>query len=180
MPAPGQHLVVFGAQALQRYRDLGFSCRDTLQVCLPGPTIVLGFLVRSPLAAETLTENVLVHGQGGLNINPCRVLLEGGSPAAKRRESSRKAMHAPISGRTVAESNTLGRMERRGSAEVYMAEREDEQLGRWPPNVLLVHGACGEVCVSDCPIKVLGKNANYFPWFPDFASVLDWIQTLLD
>jgi hypothetical protein len=181
---PGQHFVVFGTEATAlRFRALGYSCRDTIQVCFPGPKVLLGFLFRTPLEAESLTANILQHGQGGLHIDPCRIPTGdgGASPAAQRRAASRASQNAPISGRRAAESNELGRMERRGSAATYMAERSSEMLGRWPPNVLLVHSRTCQsaACVQGCPVRALGLEAAFFPKFQDFDGVMAWLQTLL-
>lgn len=57
----------------------------------------------------TYADNAMKYGVAGFNINDCRVACNGGSPAAKRR----------------------------GSAKVYTAAPESEQLGRWPANVIL-------------------------------------------
>jgi DNA modification methylase len=90
----------------------------------------------------TFAENAQMHGVGGFNINGSRIQCDGGSPAASRRVSSRNTGNAPMQIRTLgvelaSEANNLGKIGRRGSAEVYQAERPEEQLGRWPANVLL-------------------------------------------
>lgn len=89
----------------------------------------------------TFANNAKVHGVAGLNIDACRIASEGGSPAAKRRESARKSGNAPMQNRVLgvdkaAGANELGKIGRRGSADVYAAERDSEQLGRWPANVM--------------------------------------------
>lgn len=100
-------------------------------------------VARKPIVA-TVAANVQAHGTGGLNIDACRVALEGeGSPAAQRRASARASGNAPMSERTAAETDAEGRIGRRGSADVYMAERPGEALGRWPAN--LVHDGSDEV-----------------------------------
>jgi site-specific DNA-methyltransferase (adenine-specific) len=93
-------------------------------------------LIRKPIIG-TIAANVLAHGTGGLNIDGCRIATEGGSPAADRRASSRASGNAPMSGKTAEESSEEGRIGRRGSAEVYMAERPSEALGRWPAHLAL-------------------------------------------
>ena len=102
-------------------------------------------LARKPLAG-TVAANVLAHGTGALNVDGCRIPAGGGSPAAARRESARKSGNAPMQSRVLgvekaADADAIGKLGRRGSADVYMAERESEALGRWPANVLLDEAA---------------------------------------
>ena len=94
----------------------------------------------------TFAENAEKWGVAGLNIDNNRIPCEGGSPAAARRASARNSGNAPMQDRVLgvvkaAEANNIGKIGRRGSAEVYMAEREAENLGRWPANVILDEAA---------------------------------------
>lgn len=100
-------------------------------------------VARKPLAG-TVAANVAKHGTGGLNVDACRVAAVGGSPAEARRESARVSGNAPMQERvlgieTAVEAESMGRIGRRGSAEVYMAERAGERIGRFPANVVLSH-----------------------------------------
>lgn len=90
----------------------------------------------------TFAENALKHGVAGISINSSRIACDGGSPSAKRRESARNTGNAPMQQRTLgvakaSDAEAMGKIGRRGSADVYMTERAEEQLGRWPANVIL-------------------------------------------
>lgn len=104
-------------------------------------------LARKPLIG-TVKKNLETYGTGCLNIDGCRVEADGGSPAAKRRATARITGNAPMQDRTLGvstahEAEDLGKIGRRGSAEVYMRERAGEALGRWPAN--LIHDGSDEV-----------------------------------
>ncbi|HEY3495956.1 MAG TPA: hypothetical protein VGK73_14760 [Polyangiaceae bacterium] len=86
------------------------------------------------------TEDVFAaHGMGGLQIDACRIASFGGSPAADRRASARATGNAPMSNESAADSDSRGKIGRRGDPAVYMAEREAELIGRWPPNAVFTH-----------------------------------------
>jgi hypothetical protein len=109
------------------------------------PSHEVWWLVRKPLEG-TIAENVRKWGTGALNIDACRVASAEPSPAAARRETARRTGNAPMSGATAAQSTSVGKIGRRGDPAVYMAERESEQLGRFPPNLLLSHSdGCEQV-----------------------------------
>jgi hypothetical protein len=114
-----------------------------------------------PIAA-----NIQRWGSGGLAVDPCRISSPGGSPAAARRASARKSDKAPMAERIygssrASETELLGKLGRRGSADVYMAERPSEQLGRWPANVILQHvKACDGECGPVCPVGILDRQSE--------------------
>lgn len=128
---PGEFRVILGGplDAL-RARSEGFQVRDTLLVLLPGRRVLTAFLCRRPLEG-TVAENVLKHGVGGLWIDGCRVVtgddLNGGAYSAGGRA-------APMTGdgRTGA---SLGMFEPGRGAGEYK-----QPTGRWPTNLVLVHG----------------------------------------
>ena len=98
----------------------------------------------------TIAHNAQVHGVAGVNIDACRIECDGGSPAADRRAAARKSGNAPMADRILGVTNTseaskLGKIGRFGSAEVYMAERASEQLGRYPANLLLDEEAAAQL-----------------------------------
>jgi len=96
----------------------------------------------------TIAHNAQTWGVAGMNIDAARIGCDGSSPAACRRASARTSGNAPMQDRTLgvataAEANEMGKIGRRGSAEVYAAERPSEALGRWPANLLLDEEVAG-------------------------------------
>jgi hypothetical protein len=97
-------------------------------------------VLRKPCSDSTVAANVLKFGTGALNIDVCRITAKHEvNPSIARREAAQKSGRAPITGRNALESTADGRIERRGSHEVYMAAHPGEQLGRWPANLILQH-----------------------------------------
>jgi hypothetical protein len=89
---------------------------------------------RKPLSEPNIAANVRRWGTGGLNINGTRVVCAGGSPAATRRETSRRT------GTVSTRPGTYDRpLQDRTSPERYIEPHEGESIGRWPPNLLLSH-----------------------------------------
>ncbi len=127
-------------------------------------------VLRKPCSREagTVAANVLRWGTGALNTDATRVgfTTDETSPAAARRAAARASGNAPMQARVLGvekatEANKQGRIGRRGSAEVYMAEREGEQSGRWPANLILSHAPdCGEVCAPGCPVAALDAQSG--------------------
>lgn len=161
---PGAHALVWSLPRTTHWtgcalEDAGFEVRDGISHAfgsgfpkshnLPGglgtalkPSHELWFLVRKPLEKGlTVAQNHAKWGTGTLNIDECRVACDGGSPAADRREIARRTGNAPMAGESAAASDARGRIGRRGDPEVYLRERESEQDGRWPPNLVLTHDA---------------------------------------
>lgn len=94
-------------------------------------------LARKPLRGS-VAGNVLEHGTGALNIDATRISAGGETPAADRRDTSRRTGSTP--GTPGAKDGELRpAITDRTSAERYTEERPGEQLGRWPANVLLSH-----------------------------------------
>lgn len=138
-------------------RMAGFQNRDTIAV-LSAQLWEPVFLLRKPLGEKTVTENVIKHGTGALGIDGCRVMSAEPNPSIQRRATTGTA---PISGRKAAEAEASGRIERRGSAEVYMAERSSEALGRWPPNTVTIHhSGCKLVGTKNVRSHNPGNNDN--------------------
>lgn len=115
---PGSHLVVIGREedALGA-RVAGLQLRDTLLILLPGVTSLFAYLFRQPLEG-TVAENVLKHGTGGLWIDGCRVGV-----------STRTNSSAPRKERATMQ---------KGMVTGTVTQQFDH--GRWPSNLLLVHG----------------------------------------
>jgi hypothetical protein len=75
-----------------------------------------------------------------LQVDACRVTGGGASPAVARRETARRTGNTP--GKPGEYGPTITN---RITPEAYMADREGESAGRYPPNLLLSH-ADGCVC----------------------------------
>jgi hypothetical protein len=96
-------------------------------------------VARKPLAA-TVAATVLAHGTGALNIDACRV--EGGpimGAGGTRRSGGIMGASEPLGGWEPAHS------------------------GRWPANVVLTHGDCGDECVPGCPVAELDAQSGNRP-----------------
>jgi hypothetical protein len=132
---PGEHLIVIGREAdAIEARRAGLHLRDTLLILLPGVTTLFAYLFRQRLEG-TVAENVLRYGCGGLNIDGCRVTTSA-------QDAEALAMcTTPGSGRMYASSPPIGTFTRSSSSGAL-----DTTKGRWPTNLLLVHGpSCSEV-----------------------------------
>ncbi len=150
---PGEHVVIVGSEEdALRARAQGLHLRDTITILLPGPRSLTAFLFRAPLDG-TVAENVLKHGTGALNIDGCRVTttdnLNGGAYSHGGRA-------APMSG-DQRSGASLGMFEPGRSAGIYRAPS-----GRWPTNLVLVHGPrCVEGgCQPDCPVRVMDEQSG--------------------
>lgn len=98
-------------------------------------------VARKPLSAKTVAANVLAHGTGALNIDACRIELQGESDAANFENNHRVTERLPQS----YEGEPLGLhdggwKQRVGEAVI--------PTGRWPAN--LIHDGSDEV-VSTFP-----------------------------
>ncbi len=149
-------------------------------------------VLRKPCSEGTVAANVLRWGTGALNIDETRVgfVTDETSPAAARRAAARASGNAPMQARVLGvesatEAGKQGRIGRRGSAEVYMTERDGEQLGRWPANLVLQHlPECeGDVCDEGCPVAaldaqsgVLHARGNQTPTKRGVAVVTDFMS----
>lgn len=163
---PGAHVGVLADDvALDgwRGRKAGLELRDTLLVLSAGVTTRFILLFRKPLQESTVAEQVLATGTGGINIDRCRVASDGSH------------FRSTVTGRSGGA--VLGADDRTGAAlGMFQAGAEFEPTnhtgGRWPPNVLLVHGpgCCkvGEVAVKapvinrfDDGMKPFGEGAGH-------------------
>jgi hypothetical protein len=131
MLLPGTHVIVIGQdEDAIRTRKQGLCLRDTVLILLPGPKEVFAFLFRKPLEG-TVAQNVIKHGVGGLWIDGCRIAtqdsLNGGAYCGERREKTTEWQNADRSG-------GKGSGFRQGLGEF------KRPPGRWPTNLVLVHG----------------------------------------
>jgi hypothetical protein len=82
---PGQHVVYFSEapEAGLEGRRFGLELRDTFLVLSPG-ACRFAFLLRVPIEG-TVTENVLKHGHGALNIEACKIPANPADPLGLAR-----------------------------------------------------------------------------------------------
>jgi hypothetical protein len=128
--APGAHVAVFADEQPDLVglagRLAGLELRDSLVVFRPGPSLSLVLLFRKPLAETSLAEQVWATGTGALNLGACRV------PTAETVTTHSR-------GYTMAHPATRDKHVEPGRKRQDLVE-PNERHGRWPPNVLLVHG----------------------------------------
>ena len=122
---PGAHIALPGdhSDAL-RLRRAGMEMRDTILV-LSGGCVATVLLFRVP-PDGTVAANTLARGQGGLNIDACRLPAQDADLGAVQRQ---KADSAGVRG--------IGGSGFRQHHEQAMYN----PAGRWPPNLLIVHGS---------------------------------------
>lgn len=129
---PGAHAIVVADDYSVGIgaRKLGLELRDTLLVLSPKGSR-FAFLLRKPCSEGTVAENVLLHGTGALNIDRCRVSttesLSGGAYSGDYREKTTEWQNADRSG-------GKGSGFRQGVGEY------EPPTGRWPSNLVFVHG----------------------------------------
>lgn len=155
----GEHVVFKGAP--DEARRQGWQVRDTVLILLPGPKLLPVALCRWPLDG-TVAETCLRHGKGGLNIGGCRI-------GTKPRRNQQKApaenlnMLSRPGGGDVEGARGLGAY---GIGAKQASGGFQEVFGRWPTNVLLVHGpgcvgAPIRECDDDCPIRLLDQQSGH-------------------
>jgi hypothetical protein len=146
---PGEFCVLVGSEEdALRARSEGLHLRDTLLILLPRGGVLTAFLFRSGLEG-TVAENVLKHGSGGLWIDGCRVACESGDRA------DRLGGTAPKWGTNTYAQDAYS-LATRGSNSPANA------LGRWPTNLLLVHGS-GCRCLGALKVRGL-RSATPSGW----------------
>jgi site-specific DNA-methyltransferase (adenine-specific) len=125
--------------------------------------IVVG---RKPLET-TVARNVLEHGVGAINVDGCRVphndnlfeTLEIKDPTAK---GVARVMGGTSEGWDAPwkhdPDKVAARVERANAS-----LRKTQDLGRWPPNVLLTHSAdcTQESCVAGCPVVEMNEQSGF-------------------
>ncbi len=131
---PGATVAVFAdAKAGLEARRAGLIFRDTFTVLSPGGLIAMVLLLRAPFKQKVVAQ-ALMTGSGAMYIDGCRV------------SSTDKYNRAPASsGFTGIYGYKLGS----GRAS------DSSSVGRWPTNVVLVHG---EECVRAGTIRVAAPS----------------------
>ncbi len=124
---PGTHLAVLAdaAEVGIEGRLVGLELRDTLLVLRPGPTSSFCFLFRQPIAQSTVADQMATTATGVLNVERCRVGEIGGTKRGSQVPYPKKAD---------------GREDRSQSWARTGHDIVELKGGRWPPNVVLVHG----------------------------------------
>jgi DNA modification methylase len=97
----------------------------------------------------TVAANVVAHGTGALNIDGCRVWRATDDVSGWSNSGSAAGPNVAMSGANYAR-----------------APRPDNDAGRWPPNVVLIHPeGCegdhnGAGCVNGCPVGEMGRQSG--------------------
>jgi DNA modification methylase len=164
---PGGYLLAFGGQRTYHrlacgLEDAGFEVRDSLHWLFGSgfpKSLNLGdgmgtalkpahepiVLARKPLSG-TYAANVARWGVGGLDIDGCRVGLNGKAPPTGSGDRRGGAIYAQ-------DEWTRTQMANDGN--------ETSALGRWPTNLLLTHHPdCNGACVPGCPVAVLDAQSG--------------------
>jgi hypothetical protein len=124
---PGSYIVVladhFEADRVAvEGRRAGWELRDTLLVLRPGPSAGFAFLFRKPVEEGTVADQMVQTGTGGINIEACRIGSTKRVPGSLSRNDLKGFGERP------------GRI-----GQSFEDSGHDPNLGRWPPNVVLVH-----------------------------------------
>jgi hypothetical protein len=140
--APGAHVAVLADDDTVGVagRRAGLHLRDTILVMRPGPRTSFVFIFRMPLVAATVAAQVMATGTGGMNINACRVST---------------GEHLGCPPRT---SNAIYG----GGKGTNLSAYDGNAGGRWPPNLVFVHGVgChGGECEPGCPVALLDEQSG--------------------
>jgi hypothetical protein len=152
---PGEHIIITGSP--DEARRKGWQVRDTILVILPGPKVLVASLCRWPLDGS-VCENVLRHGKGGINIGKCRIGTEPRRNQQKAPAENLNMLSRP-GGEDAAEARGLGAY---GVGAKQASGGFQEVVGRWPTNLILVHGSgCVGApiweCDDDCPVHLLDE-----------------------
>lgn len=133
---PGAHLALLtdDAEAGIEGRRLGLELRDTILILRPGPKASFIFLFRKPISENTVSEQVASTGTGAINVEACRI--QGG--------------RVQVSAGPVGGYHGSPTAYEKGTGAIY------DNHGRWPPNVVIVHGPG---CRSAGTKKVPASNA---------------------
>lgn len=148
---PGAFLVAFGGT--RTYHHLACAIEDggfVIQDCIMW-LFATGFPKRRDMLKPAYEPIVLAYKPGGkrtMQIDECRIELDGLSPSVTRRKAAAKSgNYGRLGDKTNGEH---GRLRANGNREEglahYLAGKESEQLGRWPANV--VHDGSDEVLAA--------------------------------
>ena len=96
-------------------------------------------VARKPLPA-TVADTLLRSGTGALNIDGCRIEVEGGSPSAEMRRTREIPVYVSPMWNPITSRKT------------YNDPRPGEEIGRWPANLILAPA------VAACLDETLGSR----------------------
>lgn len=102
-------------------------------------------LARNPLGEDTIAENVMEYGTGGLNIDACRISTD-----------------EEWEGSEMPDANEGVALEGSVSGELNQQSSGSHEEGRYPANLALSHSEeCSEEgCVEDCPVAMLDEQSG--------------------
>jgi hypothetical protein len=132
-------------------RRLGFVLRDALLIYSPGRA-ELAYLFRKALDGDTVAENCLKHGTGGINVEGCRV--SWGSEKPTQEEWNRLGAGGTGESTTAFLQHTAIR-------KYYAEGLIPVPTGRWPTNLVVIH-APGCVKLGDLTWSCQGEC-----WIPE-------------
>lgn len=159
---PGAHAIILsdGNELVGiEGRQAGFELRDTLFVLSEGPLARFAFLFRKALAESTVADQVKRTGTGVLHVDACRVGWGEDRPTQEVWNTK---------GSTGNGSEKIGQNTKE-MREAYARGVIKVPSGRWPSNVVLVHGPkCRDgvsawECVTGCPVRVLDLQTGDRP-----------------
>jgi hypothetical protein len=127
---PGAHVAILSeapSTAIEG-RLRGLELRDTLLILRPGPRVGFLFLFRAPLAEAGVTAQVMATGTGAIHVDACRVAYASEADKTPTVGKSGDGGLNPGIGANLPQHKPNW-----GAWHV-------KDAGRWPPNVLFVHG----------------------------------------
>ena len=162
---PGAYVIVIADDKTASVaRNTGFEIRDTIAILSSQPQRI-ALVLRKPLLA-TVAEQILTTETGAINIEDCRVGTSGGTKRNGQVPYPKKAD---------------GREDRTHSWARTGHDIIELDAGRWPPNLVLVHGtSCrkGE-CELNCLAANFGETFYFCPQFRDDSELLTWFTRLI-
>lgn len=117
-------------------------------------------LCRKPLSENSIADNVLKHGVGGINIDACRIPLAEPTPTGSGHMMYKNnAFNPKTTTRQPRKDGIWGKKSGFKSETNNVAECDPN--GRFPANLILSHyPGCNEVCVDGCPVKELDEQSG--------------------
>ncbi len=174
---PGGFVVLFGGlpDAIEARRH-GLHLRDSFVIFLPGPKSLPAFLFRRPLSESTVYQQVLTTQTGAINIDAVRVPGVAKVPWGKIRS---RRIPRPEAAREMMSQELDGPADQ--------AAPPPNPLGRWPPNILLVHSSeCQpSSCTSRCALPPLRESTGNedavksIPQFSSLEAMTSWFEQLI-
>lgn len=158
---PGAHAVLLGGhEAALMARGEGLTVRDSFMLLWGNRTLV-AWLVRAPLEGS-IVEAAINHSSRGLAIDASRV--ETSDDLGRMNVVGPNGQFNPAGGPSRATYDPIA------------------ASGRWPSNLLLVHGAgcLGGECEVECPVARMDTPSRFYPTFSTLAEAVTWIATLAE